>query len=205
MKMLYCLALVALMLCGCAPVGFATDAQVDNISQRLADMQTQLNTIQERVENIPTPTPEPTPAPSPTNLPQTYTMTTEEIVQGLIDAGMKIGRHEVYDETTDPNDMFGRPSAYTDKANFWDTRVGTGKYDDAGMLEVFMAPDDAMTRMAYITNLYVSGLVQAQYCIRYENLLLRFDMDFKPSYVDEYVTAMSDILGMQPSETNLGE
>lgn len=190
MKKIFLAITVVLLLClvGCG--------RLNRIESQLDEMQSELDEINQKVDAIPipTPSPEPTPIPSPSPTPLVYTITTKDIVEYFIASNLPVARYETYDEDTDPNDLFGRPLSYIDKTNFYDSRVGSSEYDGCGMIEIFENAANAETRELYIENLYSSGLIQTQYCIRYENILLRFDNEFKPSYVDEYTAALESLL-----------
>lgn len=173
------------------------------LAERLNTMETQLAYVQQQASYIPTPSPTPSPTPVPTSIPTSspvpisYTITTGEIIQALIDAGLPIVRFETYDENTDPNEFMGRPHAYIDKTNFYDSRVGTSSYADCGMLEIFTNSEDASARAAYVENITMAGIGLPQYILQYDNILLRFDKDFKPAYVEEYNAAMKTIFGIK--------
>lgn len=173
------------------------------LNDRLSSIETQLAYVQQQASYIPTPSPTPSPTPVPTAIPTpspipiSYTITTEEIVQALMAAGLPVARYETYDATTDPNELIGRPHAYVDKTNFYDSRIGSGKYDDCGMLEIFANEEDAAARYAYVENITMTGLGVAQYQFLYDNILLRFDVDFTPDQVAEYDAAMKIILDIQ--------
>ncbi|MEN6636108.1 MAG: hypothetical protein ABFC56_09670 [Clostridiaceae bacterium] len=173
------------------------------LNDRLSTMEAQLAYVQQQASYIPTPSPTPAPTPIPTAIPTpspvpiSYTITTEEIIQALIAAGLPIVRYETYDAITDPNELIGRPHAYIDKTNFFDSRIGTSSYSDCGMLEIFANEEDAEARYAYVDNLMLSGLGTIQYELLYVNVLLRFDADFDPEQVDEYDAAMKMILGIK--------
>jgi len=173
------------------------------LNDRLSSMEAQLAYVQQQAAYIPTPSPTPEPTPVPTEIPTpspipiSYTITTEEIVKAMIAAGLPIARYETYDSTTDPNELMGRPHAYIDKTNFYDSRIGTSEYSDCGMLEIFENEEDASARYAYIDNLMLSGLGSIQYELLYDNVLLRFDADFDPAQVGEYEAALKEILGIK--------
>jgi len=173
------------------------------LNDRLVSIEAQLANVQKQAAYIPTPSPTPEPTPIPTEIPTpspipiSYTITTEEIVKALMAAGLPIARYETYDATTDPNELIGRPHAYVDKTNFYDSRIGTGEYDDCGMLEIFENEEDADARYAYIDNRIMTGLIGIQYELQYENVLLRFDSSFDSVQVDEYDAAMKVILGIK--------
>ena len=172
------------------------------LNDRLSSIEEQLAYVEQQAAYIPTPSPTPEPTPVPTEIPTpspipiSYTITTEEIVQALMAAGLPITRYETYDASTDPNDLIGRPHVYIDKTNFYDSRIGAGEYDDCGMLEIFNNEEDAAARYAYIENLIMTGFIGTQYELQYDNVLLRFDADFDPAQVDEYDAAMKIILGI---------
>ncbi len=173
------------------------------LNDRLSSIQAQLAYVEQKAAYIPTPSPTPEPTPIPTEIPTpspipiSYTITTKEIVEALIAAGLPIARYEAYDATNDPNELMGRPHAYVDKTNFYDSRIGTGEYDDCGMLEIFNNEEDAAARYAYIENLIMTGFTGTQYELQYDNVLLRFDADFDPAQVDEYDAAIKAILNIQ--------
>jgi hypothetical protein len=173
------------------------------LNDRLSSIGARLAYIEQQAAYIPTPSPTPEPPPVPTEIPTplpepiSYTITTEEIVNAMIAAGLPIARYETYDSTTDPNELMGRPHAYIDKTNFYDSRIGTNSYSDCGMLEIFENEQDASARYAYVDNLMLSGLGSIQYELLYDNVLLRFDADFDPAQVDEYDAAMKEILGIK--------
>lgn len=173
------------------------------LNDRLTSIETQLAYVEQQASYIPTPSPTPsptpvaTPVPTPSPTPISYSITTSEIVEKLINMGLPIARQTTFDETTDPNKLLNRPHAYVDKTNFFDSRVGTSEYSDCGMLEKFLNAEDAASRQKYIDNLITSGIGVTQYQLLYDNILLRFDADFTQSQVDEYDSAMKTILNLE--------
>jgi len=201
--MKYLKYVIAAVFAGLLIVGIVTYSKNQSaLNDRLSSIEEQLTYVEQQAAYIPTPSPTPEPTPVPTEIPTpspipiSYTITTEEIVQTLIAAGLPIARYETYDASTDPNELMGRPHAYVDKTNFFDSRIGTNSYSDCGMLEIFKNEEDASARNSYIDNLMLSGLGVIQYELQYGNVLLRFDADFDPAQVDEYDAAMKIILGI---------
>lgn len=195
--------IIAAVLCWLLFFGlYAYNKNESTLNERLSTMETQLAYIQQQASYIPTPSPTPSPTPVPTveptpsPIPISYTITTTEIIQKLTDMGLPIARFETYDEDSDPNGLLGRPHGYTDKTNFYDSRIGTDEYADCGMLEIFTTAEDATARYTYVEGVTMAGL-PPQYQLLYDNILLRFDHHFKPSQVDEYDAAMKTILGLE--------
>lgn len=195
MKKLIFLLLALVFLCGCAP---NYDVQFQEISDKLDSLQTQVNDLQEQVDQIPipTPTPEPTPEPEATLVPVTRTISTEEIAEALVDAGLPIAKSVTYTAETDPNEMMGKPHAYLGKTNCWDSRIGTGSNDDCVMIEAFATVADARARMQWVENHFYMGLTYSTYCIQYDVVLVRFDHEFSAEQVKEYTDVLETILGM---------
>lgn len=66
------------------------------------------------------------------------------VIEWLNAQGVPVTITKLYDESTDPNDLLGRPGGYTSKAAFADARVPSDKYgsdvddsDRGGSIEVF--------------------------------------------------------------------
>lgn len=81
------------------------------------------------------------------------------VVGALKAAGIPIGDFVAYDAKTDPNELLGRPNAYTSKVNFLDAslaRENTTAFDtqDGGAVEVFANAADAKRRAEYIEGIF---------------------------------------------------
>lgn len=130
----------------------------------------------------PAPPPEPAPEPEPRG-----PLTSEEIVAAFKEAGLPVGTVEVYDASTDPNELLGRPGQYTAKFNFADT--GLEQYGEdlrGGSLESFGSEKDLQNRVDYIKSIMDSmpGLVEYQYVNGL--MLLRLDKGLTPDQAAAY-------------------
>jgi hypothetical protein len=126
--------------------------------------------------------------------------TAKEVLQGLKDEGMPIGKSEAYNAENDPNKLLGRPNQYTSKVNFKDTRLKpdpiAGKFDvpNGGSIEVFEDQDDAIARKKYLEGLGKSFSPMAEYSYREGTVLLRVSNRLTPKQAAEYQEALKSIL-----------
>lgn len=100
----------------------------------------------------------------------------------------------VYDETTDPNDLLGRPNGYTGAASLTDSRAtdaaGTGGIDLGAVLEVWPTSVDAQARADYIATLQKGNtLLGSEYHHVRGNVLLRVSGQLPPSVDATYAVA----------------
>ena len=124
--------------------------------------------------------------------------TAEECINALKDAGLPIGQIIVYDETTDPNGILGRPGRYTSKADFEDTTVE--QYDDAiieqigetvigGTVEMFETAEDCQDRYDYLMQFDDPSLGPMgldAYMYKSDLAILRVDYDVLPDDAKKY-------------------
>ncbi|MEU1412038.1 hypothetical protein [Streptomyces sp. NPDC005731] len=97
----------------------------------------------------------------------------------------------------DPNHLLGRPSQYTSKITFTDSRIsaadveGTGKGDieRGGAIEVFADPADAKARADYIQGFAKSMPTLAEYDYVHGAVLVRVSRDLTPAQAAAYKTA----------------
>ncbi len=100
----------------------------------------------------------------------------------------------IYDETTDPNDLLGRPNGYTAAASLTDSRAsdpdGTGGIDRGAVLEVWPTPADAQARADYIAALQKGNtLLGSEYHHVRGNVLLRVSGQLPPNVDQVYAAA----------------
>ena len=119
-----------------------------------------------------------------------------QITTALKSAGLPISKSIEYDEATDPNDLLGRPNAYTQKVNWDDQRLKPSSSDpyNAGTIEVFSNPEDAKSRKEYIDKLGQASSLFGWYSFLEGNYLLRVAYDFTPEQARVYETAFRQIL-----------
>jgi hypothetical protein len=81
---------------------------------------------------------------------------------GLFQAnGLPVGKYQVYNASTDPNSLLGRPGLYTSKSNFTDTRIDQSGFagektidtEQGGSVEVFASEGDAKQRADYVRSI----------------------------------------------------
>jgi hypothetical protein len=76
------------------------------------------------------------------------------VTRELKAAGLPIGRVVVYTRASDPNHLLGRPTFYTSKVVFYDTRIPAserrGGISGGGSVEVFESKVDALSRFEFL-------------------------------------------------------
>ena len=117
-----------------------------------------------------------------------------DLVQRLRAGVPEITDALVYDETTDPNDLLGRPNGYTGAASLTDSRAtnsaGTGGIDLGAVLEVWPTPVDAQARADYIATLQKGNtLLSSEYHHLRSNVLLRVSGQLPPSVDATYAAS----------------
>lgn len=132
---------------------------------------------------------EPAPEPEPRG-----PLTSDEIIAAFKNGGLPVGTVEIYDASTDPNELLGRPGQYTAKLNFADT--GLEQYGESltgGSLESFSSEKDLQNRVDYIKSITESmpGLVEYQYVNGL--MLLRLDKGLTPDQAAAYDTVFQGL------------
>lgn len=120
-------------------------------------------------------------------------LTAAEVVAELEDAGLPIEAVTVYDETTDPNELLGRPGQYTAKAAFRDGRLP----DDldptelvVGDVETFDNRDALGNRADYLEGFADNAFLGGWYQYLAGHAILRVTFDLPPDQAAEYETAL---------------
>lgn len=135
---------------------------------------------------------------------KTATYTAESIVNSMKEKNENIGRVVVYTETTDLNNLLGRPNQYTSKVTFEDKRLEQQDINNeylteernepiGGTIEVFANKKDMEKRKEYIEN-FSSSSMFAQYIYSKGNALLRIDKNITPSQAKEYKRIFNEIV-----------
>ena len=133
------------------------------------------------------------PSPSPTEL------SAAALVEQLRAAGLPVGDVSVFDASTDPNELLGRPNQYIGKANFHDTRLSLPSdpariaTDDGGSIEVFEDEGAATFRYEYVSSIAEVPLF-AEYDYLHGLVLLRLANGLTPEQAEEYDAALAAIL-----------
>lgn len=130
------------------------------------------------------------------------------ILDGLRARIPTITETTVYDETTDPNDLLGRPGQYTSKAGFHDSRVPAADLEfeshpfavrRGGDIEVFPSPESAKRRADYIDSIVNHSASVAlggpEYIYLERNVLLRVSRSLTPAQASEYKRALRELVG----------
>lgn len=97
----------------------------------------------------------------------------------------------VYDETTDPNGLLGRPGQYVEKMNFIDSRDKDKKHDCS--IEIFRNTEDAQTRKTYLDAIGKSSSMFASYSYLHKNVLVRISFGVLPTDAEAYRQALESI------------
>ncbi|SFE34286.1 hypothetical protein [Streptomyces mirabilis] len=101
----------------------------------------------------------------------------------------------------DPNHLLGRPSQYTSKVTFSDSRIsaddvsGTdkGDVDRGGAIESFASPSDAKARAEYIQAVTKSMPALSEYDYVQGTTLVRVSHYLTPKQAGEYKAAAADL------------
>lgn len=100
------------------------------------------------------------------------------------------------DETTDPNQLLGRPGGYIERVTFvlpgGNSNGDPYSMDRGGAIEVFENAAGAQRRADYITGLYEDNpILGSEYIWVYQNVVIRIDQAVSPSTVSELEQALS--------------
>jgi len=201
------LILVGIMLlaaCG----GGASDNQAETIStatlaSNAASTVTPSQTVSVAVAASPTSTPTPTGTPeiaTSTSTPASATLDANAITTQLQAAGLPMSDVIVYDETTDPNNLLGRPNGYLSKTAFKDSRctqddTDPGGIENGGGIEVFPDHSGAQARADYIQTIAKASPLLNEYDYVAGNALLRLSTQLAPTQANEYKAAFEKVVG----------
>jgi len=123
------------------------------------------------------------------------------VVAALKAAGLSIGQVKVYDASSDPNSLLGRPGQYTSKVAFTDANVATSDATDpfdltnGGSVEVFASRGDATKRKDYIATVTAGlpVLTEYDYLDRSGTVLLRLGHTLTPDQATAYQQALATL------------
>jgi hypothetical protein len=128
---------------------------------------------------------------------------------GLFQAnGLPVGRYQVYNASTDPNHLLGRPGLYTSKVNFVDTRIDQSGYagektidtNQGGSVEVFGTEDDAKQRADYVRSITRGSAIFAEYSYLRGRVFLRLSKELTPKQAKAYDLLMRKLPAAPPGE-----
>ena len=114
---------------------------------------------------------------------------------GLFQAnGLPVGKFQVYNASTDPNKLLGRPGLYTSKSNFIDTRIKASSFaspgeidtDQGGSVEVFASEEDAKKRADYVRSITRGSALFAEYRYLRDRVFLRVSKELTPKQANAY-------------------
>lgn len=123
-------------------------------------------------------------------------LTSQQVADAFKAAGLPVGTVEIYDASTDPNELLGRPGQYTAKFNFADTRLE--QFEDGptgGSVESFESTRELENRAEYIKSLGESMPMFAEYQFTSGLMLLRLDKGLTPEQADEYANVFHTLGG----------
>lgn len=116
------------------------------------------------------------------------------VVNRLAATGLPIGKMEVYNATTDPNHLLGRPGEYTSKVNFRDTRIKNPSDPTdpsaGGSVEVFKSAGDAKKRADYFRAIAAGSPILGEYNYLRGRVWLRVSLDLTPREAKQYERAL---------------
>lgn len=125
-------------------------------------------------------------------------MSVEEIYEAMKSEGLPIGETIIYDETTDPNEVLGRPGKYIGKGDFVDSTVASdGTKLSGGTIEVFDDKDVCQARYEYLKQ-FEDGALGAfglnQYMYKSDYVILRVDYDILPKDAEKYEAVFNELI-----------
>jgi hypothetical protein len=121
---------------------------------------------------------------------------------GLFQAnGLPVGKFQVYNASTDPNKLLGRPGLYTSKANFVDTRIDQSGFagektidtEQGGSVEVFASEEDAKQRADYVRSITRGSALFAEYSYLRDRVFLRLSKELTPKQAKAYERLMRSL------------
>jgi hypothetical protein len=117
--------------------------------------------------------------------------TADDVINKLKEAGLNISQIVTYTESTDSNNLLGRPGQYIAKTNFGVTELETDGNPDmdvsmGGSVEIFANEKDAKARYDYVTEISKSAPMFAEYDYLNGKMLLRLSSQILPSKVVDY-------------------
>jgi hypothetical protein len=128
--------------------------------------------------------------------------TAEELGEALAEVVPEMKITKVYTERSDPNNLLGRPSGYTSKIAFSDSRVrkSDAEFTDAdaiergGSIEVYPNAAGAKKRSKYIQAILDGGgILGTEYHYVSGGALVRITGNLVPSAARTYQAALGDI------------
>ncbi|MCK5128653.1 MAG: hypothetical protein KAQ68_02280 [Clostridiales bacterium] len=170
----------------------AVDVKVEELNSQIEDLNDEIENLADaidemKIEIMATPTPEPTPEPTPL-LPSPNEII--EIIFGMFKSeSLPIETIEYFDETTDPNEIMGRPERYVAKAQFDDPRSDD---EPAVTIEIFKNKEDMVNREIYLSEVYDSYPSYQMYMYTRGLSLLRISFDLTPQEALEYETLFNE-------------
>ncbi|MFL5895873.1 MAG: hypothetical protein ACJ76Z_12280 [Thermoleophilaceae bacterium] len=131
--------------------------------------------------------------------------TAAQVVRALVARVNAAKLTVVYNASTDPNHLLGRPAGYTSKASWRDSRVKDpqdtekGVVDLGGSVELYDDPADARKRADYIHSAEDSvGFLAHEYLWVSGGAVLRVSASLTPSQAKQYVLALAAVRGGTP-------
>ena len=118
-------------------------------------------------------------------------LTAAQLAEKLAGKGLSIADIVVYDESTDPNKLLGRPNQYTSKVNF----SSTSDDKNSSSIEVFANEDDALARYNYVVAITSSSSMFAEYDFLAGKYFLRIDNSVLPSDSKKYESELKSLAG----------
>ncbi|OHV48255.1 hypothetical protein BCD48_15990 [Pseudofrankia sp. BMG5.36] len=146
----------------------------------------------------------PTPAVTPTADAATAAdplagLTAEQVAIRLLGAGVPLRTSIVYDASSDPNQLLGKPGGYTSKIAFLDARTGispagvTSKdpVEQGGSIEVFADPAAASSRVQQLRTISSSSQLVQEADYQHGGVVLRVSRYLKKADADGYGDALA--------------
>jgi hypothetical protein len=116
------------------------------------------------------------------------------ILNRLFESDLPISNGAVQDETTDPNELLGRPHQYTSRASFdvpgADPTAPNHRVERGGAVEVFADAADAKARYEYLDGIRKAAPLLVEYDYVNGPVLVRITGKLKPSVAAQFEEAV---------------
>lgn len=124
-------------------------------------------------------------------------VTAEAVVLMLAAEGLPVEDYVAYTESSDPNELMGRPGGYTSKVNFHDARLEADpefSLDSGGSVEVFEDLAGAAARFEYVDAITSGGGLFAEYHWLVGTVFLRASKSLSPDEASGYEEGLPRVL-----------
>jgi len=130
-------------------------------------------------------------------------LTAEQVAIRLLGAGVPLRTAVVYNASTDPNQLLGKPGGYTSKIAFTDGRTGVSPtsvtaedpVEQGGSIEVFADQSSANSRVQHLRTVSASSQLLQESDFQQGGVVLRVSRFLSEADADGYRDALAALAG----------